>query len=229
MFSWRRKTQWTQCILVSNTESTYNLAPQGVFKCLFTRLWWHFEIIAFLMRTRVDSLIDSFFIHVKYFSWNLKSPRRNILKCCCFTSPTATSEFQNYFSKKNLILNFKLLNFACWSCFFSPNSSLNFKYLKRGEKHQILVLSLRCSVQSAPSCWLTRALWGTTWSSTRGKSLTSVRTAGGASVRKVTSECGQTFLCQQVVLKARRLHRPPVGIVELCTCSGNHTATFSWC
>lgn len=51
-----------------------------------------------------------------------------------------------------------------------------------------LIFFFRFSVQSVPSYWLTRVLWGTTWSFTQGKNLTSVSTAGSASVRKVTAE-----------------------------------------
>ena len=74
-----------------------------------------------------------------------------------------------------------------------PCNSFNFVYWSQclekwsnGCAGLSLGFSPRCSVRSAPSCWLTSALWGTTWSSTQEKDLTSVSTVGSASVRKVS-------------------------------------------
>lgn len=66
--------------------------------------------------------------------------------------------------------------------------------------HLILLLSCRCSARSAPSCWLTPALWGTTWSSTRGRSLTPVSTVARVSVRKVKWEARVwSWICSELL------------------------------
>lgn len=159
---------YTQCILVSNTECEHNFffffykeTPCGPFKCLFTHLWRHFQIISVLITWTVGSLIDSFFTHVHNFSWNLQSQRKNswiIVVAAASPSSQLFPTLKHSFLKKSLHLSahnlsHNIVKFACWSCFFFPEQQFDLKVFRtRGERHATsdLAFSLPGAVCSLP-------------------------------------------------------------------------------